>query len=138
MGYCMSLTESTAHMERDNVPAAVAALKRLDRTGNKSGGEWGGGAQRASWFAWVNQGWANTDSIVEMLAAWRYDLIEYKDGNLLVESFFGEKYGDDDQLWETLSPYMTGYIQMRGEDGEQWRWVLGRKFETLQGHTTFS
>ena len=40
--------------------------------------------------------------------------------------FEGEKYGDDDLIFNAIAPYVEdgSYIQMNGEDGAIWRWVF--------------
>jgi len=126
MGYCMSMVEATAFIADENIPGAVAALKLLDKTGNKSGGGYYGEDQpQRHWFAWVAENWVDTDDIEELFEAWRYELERNDRGGYSVVCFNGEKFGDDDQFWNALSPYMQGYVQMLGEEGEQWRWVLG-------------
>lgn len=42
-----------------------------------------------------------------------------------IGTFIGEELGDDQKVFEILSPFMNdGYIEMMGEDGDIWRWVF--------------
>lgn len=137
MGYCMDLIYTNATLPVENIPAAVKALKHLEATGKKSGGSWQGGKQTESWFSWVATDWADTNDIVEMFNEWRYNTYWDESGNLKIEDFHGEKYGDDDQFWAALSPHMHGFVEMRGEDGEQWKWILGDKLVTSYGRMVY-
>lgn len=125
MGYCIEMVDTTAVLHKGNFDAAVEALNNLEKTGHKSGGSYGPSGKNEQWFAWVSTDWYKSGDVKEMIEEWRYHLHENEDGNYVVEYFEGEKYGDEDQLFNALSPYMTGYIEMRGEDGEQWKWVFG-------------
>jgi hypothetical protein len=53
--------------------------------------------------------------------------IEYDtEGNIVDVEFNGEKYWDDEVIFEAIAPFVKdgSYIQMQGEDGERWRWVF--------------
>lgn len=59
------------------------------------------------------------------------DLMEYSfeldpDGNIMDIEFIGEKLYDDFSIFQAIAPYVKdgSYIEMMGEDGEQWRWVF--------------
>lgn len=48
------------------------------------------------------------------------------EGNITDIEFHGEKLYEDFSLFQSLAPYVKdgSYIEMMGEDGEQWRWVF--------------
>ena len=47
-------------------------------------------------------------------------------GNVTGISFHGDKMGEDYQMFQSIAPYVRSgsFIEMIGEDGEQWRWVF--------------
>ena len=111
MGYCMHPRAVHFFIDKTNVPKALAALKELP-------------ARHYSWVNW--EGSEFEGSFAEALYEWRWEATLDDEGNVTDLDFCGEKYGDDDTLWETLAPFVqTGsYIEIQGEDGAIWRWVF--------------
>ena len=104
-------------------------------------------------FSWVDvqeaAQAARQGNLVKLLEEWRYsaytcpvsdmeklaNLSEH--GDVHIEDFCGEKWGDDDTLWSVLSPYIEdgAIVQMHGEDDAHWRYVFnGGAFVEQFGH----
>jgi len=50
-------------------------------------------------------------------------------GNFVIEYFDGEKWGDDEILFDTIAPFIDGgehggLITVHGEENEKWRYVF--------------
>jgi len=80
------------------------------------------GGQQTGWnYAWVNSpeegGFA---SLQDALYAWRYSSNLHKNGDVEIDCFYGEKWGDDPQLYDVLAPFVKdgGVVFCRGEDGQ--------------------
>lgn len=57
-----------------------------------------------------------------------------KDDNICNIDFTGDKLWDEEILFNLLAPFVKSgsYIEMRGEDGERWRWVFKNgEFKTI-------
>jgi hypothetical protein len=67
-------------------------------------------------------GWEDLQAAFQ---AWRY-YARNLNGRFVVVHFDGEKLGSDEHFWSTIAPYMDdfGIVEMRGEDGAHWRWVI--------------
>ena len=68
----------------------------------------------------------NDGDLLAYLEAWTFKpLIEITTGDICNLQYLGEKLGDEERLWEQISPWVAdgSYITCTGEDGEMWRWV---------------
>jgi len=135
MGYGMNLMESTATILVANQSKALEAIKTL--AGKETISGYGGSPH----FSWVTtKEFLKARHIEDALRAWRWDGYFDDDGNLLIVYFLGEKYGDDNILFEAIAPFVEdgGYIQMQGEDGCVWRWLFkDGKLEEQTGRIVF-
>lgn len=107
----------TLSFSRVNTPDGVAALKEGDF--EKAIGGWGYSCR------------SERVSDIEKLA----NLSEYT--NIKIDSFYGEKWGNDESLWLTLAPFIEpgGIVEMHGEDDAYWRFVFNDgKLTEQQGH----
>lgn len=80
-------------------------------------------------YAWVNYPKEGFKTLEEALYGWRYSTYTARDtGAVMVESFEGEKFGDDEVLWATLAKFVEpsehATITWRGEDGHMWRYQI--------------
>jgi len=80
---------------------------------------------------WVMKGksWVHpnpSDNIVDQLRNCRYEADEYDGGNIHIYCFNGEKWGDDEELYYALAPFVEddGCIEITGEEGEKWRYLF--------------
>lgn len=64
-------------------------------------------------------------TLIKALEAWRYEANQTS-GDVLIEEFTGEKYGDDKTLFTALAPFIQdgSFITFRGEDDKHWKWVF--------------
>lgn len=70
----------------------------------------------------------------------RWVIEEDEDGNVDGIYFEGEKYGDEDIIFEAMAPFVEkrSYIQMSGEEGATWRWVFdGKKCKEIWATITW-
>lgn len=131
MGYCMDQRGSNFKMQPEGFDAALAAIKGLmEQTDLMSGGSFGGGEKKASWFSWVDTGAVlMAETLTDAMAAWRWDLSHecgISDMPIDMIWFQGEKLGDDAKLFSVIAPFVDAgsSIEMCGEDGSLWRWFF--------------
>lgn len=162
MGYCVEATfSSDFRIPAENVEGAISALTdlmcRADSSG--SGGRWSGGEAQERWFSWVE-----TSSVLQCLERqdlagalkeWRYDAVAKSKADLevlsapentvfsdvLIEFFEGSKWGDDEELWCCLAPFVSegSTIEWVGEDHEMWKYVFtGGGLKKMQAQIVWS
>ena len=141
MGYCVTMDVSGITLSKENASAALVAIKDLQKLPDQmSGGSYSGGEATNKWYAWVdNRRLEGASTLKDALRAWRYDAYEDVEGNITVESFIGEKLGDDTILWKALAPFTSdGTIFCEGEDGSHWKWeIKAGKFKELSGKVVY-
>lgn len=115
MGYLMNQREANFTIKKEFVDKAWNALKRLFSKEDTS-------------LSWIdNQDVLSSKSFEEAMSACRWNLEINEQGDYDSIYFNGEKYsGDEETVLETIAPYVKkgSYIQMQGEEGEQWRWIF--------------
>ena len=128
MGYCIEFEECNIKISEENMKEALKVLS------NKS-------------FCWcdrfnyeeidfdninnncedVNEDNYDSISVYDAWEQLRYD-IKYEDGYWNIVDFFGEKLGDEDEIFKLIAPYCEdGYIQFLGEDGDRFRYCIENK-----------
>lgn len=115
MGYYITQQDQDFCIKKKNRSAALAAIKTL--------------SDRRS-YSWVHRNDVRKSSTFEMaMHAWRWEVHLNKQGDATSIYFEGQKHGDDAILFAAIAPYVESgsYIEMRGEDGEMWRWVFEDK-----------
>jgi len=133
MGYLVSACVENVVIPRERKSSALMAINRLFSDGIRkqkgNGGSWSGGEQKEVWYSWVanpkdtKRGYP---TLIEALAAWRYEAHEDEDGNIVIDRFTGEKMGQDALLFTELEDCIEhgGVIFWDGEDGDQWQYVF--------------
>jgi hypothetical protein len=135
MGYYMNQRGGKFSIPIDKKDAALAAIKALaDKPEQMSGGSYQGGKEVAKWYSWVNtEEFVEAETLKEAFSAWRWELEESEEGEIVNLYFNGEKLGDDLLFLEAIAPFVEegSYIHMEGEDGYYWRWLFknGRVYE---------
>jgi len=126
MGYYMEQTDSYFIIKKENFDACLEAIKGLYQkyVKNEVNGSW------VDWHEFEKE----DITLEEAFEAWRWRLrfaTEYEWANTEEDNVFdivfeGEKRGDDDIFFNTISPFVEdgSYIQMSGECGAMWRWVF--------------
>lgn len=63
-------------------------------------------------------------SLEAALREWRWTPIMDDEGNIEDIEFLGQKLGNEDELFNTIAPFVRAgsYIVVAGEEGEVWRW----------------
>ena len=112
MGYCMWQEQASFTIKNENKEAALLALKELANT------------NELSWTD--NSSVIKSKSLSEALNECRWGMDENEEGDIVYIFFDGEKYGSEDIIFNTIAPYVEqdSFIEMRGEEGELWRWVF--------------
>ena len=114
MGYCVSISIDRVRITPEQVKNCLAAINKM-HTG-----------QDAYKFSWVTGKVCKT--LKDAFHEWRYDAVANEEkGGITVEYFIGEKWGDAALLFQTIAPFVAGdegSIEVRGEDGEQWRYCF--------------
>jgi hypothetical protein len=128
MGYFIHQEECEFVILKENFSRCLEAIKSLmSHTDKMTGGSWSGGVQTDRWFSWVDtESVLSAQTLVDALYFWRWDASLDGEGNIGDISFRGEKAGADEELMNAIAPFVKcgSYIQMRGEEGEVWRWAF--------------
>jgi len=112
MGYNVELACARFRIANENFDAVLSIMRNM---GEKDEGYW-----------YVNnKELARAQTIRDAFLAWRYRVDFDKDGICSI-SFDGDKLGEDDALFNAISPYVENgsFIEMHGDDGYLWRWVF--------------
>jgi hypothetical protein len=122
MGYYMDLLEAGFFVAKDNLLPMMEAIRGLHGQETIQDGS-------GRHFSWVEHNFHTITDPILMLRAWRWDAEQDKEGNIDYLHFRGEKLGDDGILFRAIAPFVRAdsYIQMRGGDGDQWRWFFDGK-----------
>jgi hypothetical protein len=126
MGYYVKNTESHFFIPKEYHGMALQAIKDfMLKTYTADSG-----MQVIRSFPWVSTDEvASSDRLQDALLAWRWDAYIDENGDIANLSFEGEKLGEDEILFNLISPYVKegSYIVMQGEDNWTWRWYFDGK-----------
>lgn len=132
MGYCMQQRNSIFTIEKENVPKALEAIKKLvekvDMLGG--GGSYGPNGKTSSHYSWVDTlSFLKAETFQKAMEEWRWDVEVDATGEVNNIYFRGEKLGDDKILFDAIAPFVEkgSFIEMDGEDGTLWRWNFDGK-----------
>ena len=127
-----------AQQKKGFKPVQEKLLKDVDAKGG--GGTWSGGKKTESNYAWVdNDEIKNAKNLGDICKAFRWEPEYDKNGDIVSLNFCGEKYGDEDCLFEAIAPYIKNgsFIEVIGEDDCRWRWIF-KKGKVKQVHATIT
>jgi len=114
MGYYMDLVDSNFWIKKENEEKALNAIKEAVADGRVN--------------SWINKEFVEkANDLQDAFLACRWDIEKYDDNNGYGDLYFdGEKLGNDYEFFCAIAPYVGNncYVQIRGEDGEMWRWVF--------------
>lgn len=126
MGYFMNQREANFTIKKEYVDKAWNVLKDLFSKEDTS-------------LSWIdNQDVLKSKSFEEAMSACRWNIEINERGDYDSIYFNGEKYGGDEEaVLEIIAPYVENdsYIQMQGEEGEQWRWIFDNG-KVVEKHAT--
>lgn len=102
MGYSMDQMDHSFFLPKEYFGLALQAVQALNMYGTRS------------------------DDLVKVFAEWGWEAEVSPDGDICDLYFIGEKFRDDDLLFEALGPYVKegSYLVMIGEDHNFWRWYF--------------
>ena len=140
MGYYINITDSHFAINTVDIPRFFELVSDLMSDENikehGSGGRFNEkGEKIESWYAFVDNERVrkaiNMKEISDVFWEWSYELdfLHENDGvsHYRLDLTGGErKIGDDERFLTAISPIVRDgcYISVRGEDGEEWRWVF--------------
>ena len=127
MGYCMDLVGGSFHMKKENFNNALNAIKELVENGQQ--------------YSWVNSDTiSKANDLFEAVREWGWSVHTDVNGDIDDIDFDAEKMGDDEILFNAIALFVKddSYINMRGEDGEGWKWYFkDGECHTFDGETKY-
>ena len=104
----MNFTESTVIIKKEHIENIINVLKQFAVI------------NRTRWVSGISE----CETIEEIFDEIRYPLCQNSEGDYEIDDFSGEKLGDDLKIFNSFAKYIEDgqYIEMCGEDGNQWRW----------------
>ena len=131
MGYCVDINISGLNIVgAENIKGALAAINAMHDPKVLAKQAGGGSSTGERWYSWVrNPSDEGFKSLVDAMKAWRYDAgmdLEGETPVVTIECFDGEKWGDDEFMYEAIAPFVSEgcKIACLGEDGDQWRYTF--------------
>lgn len=121
MGYCAVQLESQFEMKVEDLPKALSAILALR-------------------LSWMNHDFYKINNFDDMMARWDWEVQRDDSGNVDEIEFWGEKLGDDEELFKAIAPFVKegSFIEMSGEEGHRWRWSFdGTTCVSQEGKTTY-
>ena len=112
MGYEISVDHAEIHIRKEKFGAVLNAIASIPH--------------RMAWTELVDiQHIAKSGDIGEMFEYLMWPVEFDSEGNIVRMEFDSSKMGDEEVWLGAIAPYVeSGCIQVRGEDGDLWRWVL--------------
>lgn len=136
MGYCVRIEITDIRILAEKVAECLAAINAMHDPATMRDKAGGGSTDGSVWYSFTrNPPESGFRSLVNAFEAWRYDaFVDEDDGSVVIDCFDGEKWGDDEQLFQTIAPFVEGegLILVRGEDGAQWRYTFNNGEMTEQ------
>ena len=119
MGYAMYQENVDFCIKRENIPAALAAVKAMFVPDRKD--------EAKPRYAWVDEACADASTLEGALECWSIEVEHDEEGNIDSIMLQGEKLGDELHLFRTLAPFVehASFIEVIGpDDNSRWRWVF--------------
>jgi hypothetical protein len=126
MGVAALLLKSNVEIDKANFAAALKAIQGIPRKDSAD-----------SEYAFVEEGYREAISLHGALMKWRWEPNYCNDENIVGLDFLGEKLGDDDVLFATISPFVkdNSEICMASDQGVVWRWLFRGGVAVMQQGT---
>lgn len=117
MGYCVEMKECEFFIKKENIDKAFNTLREYAKTKIEN-------KERLSWIDL--HGVAYSETLTEALECCDFDILYNDNGDVYDVDWISEKLGDHDVILDVIAPYIEdgSYLQMYGEDGDTWRWVI--------------
>jgi len=119
MGYCMRLTDIDFFIPKEKHQECLEVIKALDPEKEET-------VPDSSFMQVCTKEYKNAQTLQEAIKTWGWDIETNEEGDIDYLRFDGEKVGDEKFLFDAIAPFVRegSYIQMNGEDGDNWRWVF--------------
>lgn len=127
MGYCIDQVEQDFFIAAKNIPDVVKAIHKLWGKDDLMGGSCYHNNVTTYHYSWVDMSFNKKDNIKDVFDCWRWHIeADPKTKDIIKIYFDGEKLGDEYVLFCAIAPYVKSgsYIEMRGEDNDNWRWAF--------------
>ena len=118
MGYYVHQADARFRIKRENIPAALDAIKKLFEPDREE--------EQRPRYAWVDEDCAKASTLEEALEFWGIEAHLDDNGDVDEVIRGREKLGDELTLFTVLAPFVEheSYIEFVGEDDNRWRWVF--------------
>ena len=122
MGYCVTIDIQNLIIPKENIQNCLNAINNLYKPEMIKLFAWGGSPKEKCYSFTYNPENGKWDDIKEAFDSWRYETEFDENENLVIIMFEGEKWGDDEVLYNTIAPFVQNgaIITIYGEDHEQW------------------
>jgi hypothetical protein len=140
MGYCINIELKAVRIPADKVEGALEAINALhtdEMLMKKADGglfdksQKGKPVRKIRWYSWVGnpKGDGGFSDLQKAFSSWRYRANVTDEGDVELECFTGEKWGNDPILFEAIAPFVSegAEIHVRGEDGIKWSYSFNGK-----------
>ncbi len=148
VGYTVTLLKGEASIPAAKQSRALEAVHLLNQRDELKGG-WtrvvlpdGTYGRRAHWSFVDDDELAGATSLVDAIAAYRFEAVVTPDGDILGVTLAGghRSQGDERHLWRALAPFVEpgGELLWHGEDDRIWRWTFdGQAMHEEHGRIVF-
>lgn len=142
MGYSVILIKGEVVIPASSADAALSAIRALDRRDDLKTG-WSRdeqGVERRHWAFTLPARIEASQTLGDILRAFRFEPMLEPDGELYGVEFVGENVGDDVHLWTALAPFVEpgGEMIWLGEDDALSRWYFdGETLKVSAGRMVF-
>lgn len=126
MGYYVTIELENVVIPASKTEECLKAINDLffaKKMKNKASG----GSNREARYAWVNNPpKGGFPFLVDAFEEWRYDAHENKNGDVQIDYFAAEKWGNDEILYETIAPFLSknAKIYCTGSNNEHWKYTF--------------
>ena len=138
IGYHIQTTQTSFSIRTSDLPrffdlvGNLMSDKNIEENGN--GGSCTNGKQSSWWYLWVNtenvrKAVADRD-IIRVFECWGYDLAILREEDGITHYYLDirggdAKIGDEEKFFAAIAPVVVHgcFVDVRGEDGERWRWL---------------
>ena len=147
MGYYVTLTSCNIDIPESDFPRICNHLLDegfLTNTDVMNGGSYSTEGKTESWYSWVDMRalakHLNAGDLPAVLEDFGFDVFFNKDTGAIIDLGFDSKSGDEEELFETMSPVLPGTTVLfwSGEDGARWKWKIANgEFKVIDAVTTY-
>lgn len=126
MGYYVNIVTTNAVIKEEDLDEAYRLMCELNKDDSKKNGGSFSSKETIRNFSWMDANYPDTcKNAREILEELGFDVDESGSGDLEFSNY-DSKTGQEDLFLSSISHLITGEIEWRGEDGNQWKDVFGK------------